>query len=126
MSTSQIFQTISVPTGQSFATAQYTAVVINTSGLAVSATSAYNCVGIIQNTPDNSTDTAATVAIAGKTRALIGTGGVTVGEQVQVGTSGVLVAQSGEGIAVGVALEAGASGDTVEILLTISNGAYAA
>jgi hypothetical protein len=122
MSTSQIFQQISMPTGQSFATAQYTAVSMNTSGDAVSATSAENMIGIIQNTPDNSTDTAATIAISGKTRALLG-GTVTVGEQLQVGSSGALVAFS-SGVAVALAMEAGASGDTVEVLLTIGNGAY--
>jgi hypothetical protein len=125
MSTSQIGFTMSFPTGQSFASLQYTPVAINSSGQIVSATAAYNIIGIIQDTPDNSTDTVGGVTIFGKTRAVL-SGTVTVGEQLQVGTSGTSLVALSSGIAVATALEAGASGDTVAVLLTPNNGAYAA
>lgn len=124
MSTSQANFNISQPTGQSFASLQYTPVKINSSGQVVSAsTSAANIVGIIQNTPDNSTDTVANVMVTGKSRALLG-GTVTVGEQLQVASSGQSLIAIASGTAVAIALEAGGSGDTVEVLLTLGNGSY--
>jgi hypothetical protein len=123
MSTAQVGFCISVPTGQSFTSLQYTPVVINTSADAVQATAAKNIVGIIQNTPDNSTDSVANVAIIGKTRAVLG-GTVTVGEQLQVGSGGTGLVAFSSGVAVALALEAGASGDTVTVLLLPNNGLY--
>jgi hypothetical protein len=122
MSVSLIFNSISLPTTTDFSELQYTAVSINSSGDAIGATSAVNCLGIIQNTPDGSTDTAASIAVSGISRAVLG-GTVTVGEQLQVGSNGALVVLDG-GTAVALALQAGASGDTVSVYLTIANGAY--
>lgn len=123
MSLSQAGFSISVPTGQSFASLQYTPVQINSSGVLVSADSAANIHGIIQDNPDNSTTTVGNVMIVGLSRAVL-KGSVSVGQQLQVHSSGQGLVTLDGGTAVAFAMEAGASGDTVQVLLTIANGSY--
>jgi hypothetical protein len=119
MSTNAIQQILTLPTTTNFSSLQYTAVQINSSGLAVAATAGDGALGFIQNTPDGSTDTSAAVAVSGKTKAQIGTGGVTAGGYCDVGSSGTLVAHA-SGVVVAQALETGSAGDVVSVLI-ISN-----
>lgn len=113
--------TVSFPTGASFASKQYCAASVNSSGQAIVATSGKNMVGVVQNTPDNSTDLTAAVGLFGKTKVTLG-GTVTVGEQLQIGSNGTFVVLS-SGTAVAIALEAGGSGDIVTALIQPNNGA---
>ena len=73
--------------------------------------------GILQNCPDDGE--AAEVAEAGVTKALLGLGGCSVGSKLGVynGTSGALIVATSGHYMVAVALEAGAAGDPVSVLL---------
>lgn len=113
--------TISLPTGASFASKQYYAASVNSSGQAILATAAKNMIGVIQNTPDNSSDLTATLAVSGITKMAI-SGSITCGAQVQIASGGTGVVLS-SGTAIGVALETGASGDIISVLIQPNNGA---
>lgn len=72
-------------------------------------------IGVLQNKPLSGE--AATVMNEGITKALLGTGGITVGQNLMAGTSGVLVLATSGNYIVAQALETGVSGDVISVLL---------
>lgn len=120
MSTSLIFNTISLPTTTNLSAKQYYCVSMDTNGNAVLATAAKNIWGILQNTPDGSTDTSATIAVAGLSRAAI-TDTIAVGAPLEVTSGGTLVNHA-SGTVVAIAMQAGATGQVIEVRLLPNNG----
>lgn len=118
MSVSKLFETISLPTVTDLHAKQYYAVAMDTSGNAVLATAAKNIAGILQNTPDGSTDTCATVGVRGKTRAAI-TDTIAIGAPLEVASGGTLVNHA-SGTIVAIANEAGATGNVIAVTLLTS------
>jgi hypothetical protein len=74
----------------------------------------------LQNTPDGSTDTAATVAVRGKTRAAITDTISAIGAPLEIGTNGTLVNHA-SGTVVAIADETGVSGDVISVSILTSN-----
>lgn len=74
------------------------------------------CLGILQNKP-SAADMAAEVAYAGPTKVVVG-GTVAVGDRLGTDTAGKAVALTADKARVmGVCMQAGAAGDTVQMLL---------
>lgn len=118
MSTSQLFEVITLPTVTDLHAKQYYAVSMDTNGNAVLATATKNCYGFLQNTPDGSTDTAATVGVRGKTRAAI-TDTIAIGAPLEIASGGTLVNHS-SGTVVAIANEAGATGQVITVTILTS------
>jgi hypothetical protein len=119
MSTTQLFETRTLPTVTNLSAKQYFAVSMDSNGNAVLATAAKNCAGFLQNTPDGSTDTAATVGIRGKTRAAI-TDTIAIGAPLEIASGGTLVNHA-SGTVVAIAEEAGATGEVISVTILTSN-----
>lgn len=115
MSTYQIFEQVTLPTTTDLHAKQYYAVAMDSNGAAVIATAAKNIAGILQNTPDGSTDTAASVAVRGKSRAAI-TDTISIGAPLEVASGGTLVNHS-SGTVVAIATEAGSTGQVISVTL---------
>lgn len=122
MATESNLISITVPAGSGgLATSQFCAVQIDTNGTAVLAADDKNCDGILQNKPAEGQ--AAEVAIFGVSKAKI-TDTVTVGELLEVAeTGGTLVPVDG-GTVVAKALEGGATGNIITVLMLKSNAVY--
>jgi hypothetical protein len=118
MSTSQIFESITLPTVTNLSAKQYFAVSMDNTGNAVLATAAKNCAGFLQNTPDGSADTAATVAVRGKTRAAI-TDTIAIAAPLEIASGGTLV-NHGSGTVVAIANEAGTTGQVISVTILSS------
>src|SRR5579863_7085631 len=108
MATEAILQLISSPAGADLSAKQFYAITV--SGTAAIATAAKNCDGILQNKPTSGQ--AASVAIFGVSKAVLGTGGVTAGGLMEIASGGTLVALA-SGSAVAKALETGAAGNVI-------------
>lgn len=118
MSTTQLFESITLPTATNLSAKQYFAVSMDTNGNAVLATAGKNCAGFLQNTPDGSTDTAATVGVRGKTRAAI-TDTIAIAAPLEITTGGTLINHA-SGTIVAIANEAGATGDVISVTILTS------
>lgn len=118
--TSQNLVTITLPTATNLSAKQYYAASVDSSGNAILATAAKNCIGILQNTPDGSTDTSAAIAVAGKMKAAI-TDTIAIGAPLEIASGGTLVNHA-SGVVVAFALEAGATGNVISVLFTPNNG----
>jgi hypothetical protein len=119
MSTHQLFETISLPTVTNLSAKQYFAVSMDTNGNAVLATAGKNCAGFLQNTPDGSTETAATVGVRGETRAAI-TDTIAIAAPLEITTGGTLINHA-SGTVVAIADEAGVTGDVISVTILTSN-----
>lgn len=73
----------------------------------------------MQNTPDGSTDTAATVGVRGKTRAAI-TDTIAIAAPLEIASGGTLVNHS-SGTVVAIANEAGVTGNVISVTILTSN-----
>ena len=71
--------------------------------------------GILQNKP--TTGQAADIRVAGVSKAVIGSGGVTAGDLLMTATSGALITATNTNYGVAIALETGSSGDTRAVLV---------
>jgi hypothetical protein len=118
MSTYLIFETLSLPTVTNLSAKQYFAVSMDTTGNAVLATATKNCYGFLQNSPDGSTDTCASIAVRGKTRAAI-TDTIAIGAALEIVSGGSLVNHA-SGTVVAIANEAGATGDVISVTILTS------
>jgi hypothetical protein len=118
MSTTQLFEVISLPTVTDLHLKQYYAVSMDTNGNAVLATAGKNCAGFLQNTPDGTNDTAATVGVRGKTRAAI-TDTIAIAAPLEITTGGTLINHA-SGTVVAIADEAGATGDVISVTILTS------
>lgn len=121
MATEAILQSITAPAAADLSAKQYYAITIDTNGNAAIATAAKNCDGFLQNNPKQGQ--AANVAIFGKTKAVI-SATVAIGDLLEIGSTGTLV-EHATGTVVAKALEAGASGNTITVLMLKSNALYA-
>jgi hypothetical protein len=119
MSTSLIFEQVTLPTVTNLSACQYFAVSMDSNGNAVLATAAKNCAGFLQNTPDGSTDTSASVAVRGKTRAAI-TDTIAVAAPLEITTGGTLINHA-SGTVVAIADEAGSTGQVISVSILSSN-----
>lgn len=122
MSTEQILSALSVPASADLSASQHCAVVINSSGLLAVATAAKNIDGILQDKPA-AINRAGLIACSGITKAK-GGGNFSAGGLLEVGTGGKLVALA-SGTAIAKALEDGADGRIVRVLLLKSNAVFA-
>ena len=111
---SSAFNDSTAPAGM---TSYYRVTAVDSSGNAILATAAKNCIGFLQNDPTSGQT--ATVAVAGKTKAAI-TDTIVIGAPLEVATGGTLVNHA-SGTIVGFALEAGATGNTISVLMTPNN-----
>jgi hypothetical protein len=118
MSTSQLFESITLPTVTNLSAKQYYAVSMDNTGNAVLATATKNCAGFLQNTPDGTTDTAATIGVRGKTRAAI-TDTIAIAAPLEIASGGTLVNHA-SGTIVAIANEAGATGDVISVTILTS------
>ncbi|HEY4364455.1 MAG TPA: hypothetical protein VGN17_26050 [Bryobacteraceae bacterium] len=121
MATEQNLTNISLLTGSDLSTKQYYAVSMNSSKQAVLATAAKNCIGFLQNDPTSGQT--ATVAVSGITKAKI-TDTISIGAQLEIASGGTLV-NLASGVAVATAMEAGATGNIISVLMLPNNGLYA-
>lgn len=119
--------------GAALASSQFCFVKINASGFAVAAGAGENAFGILQNDPDAASK-ACTIRVLGLSKVLVGSGGVTVGDDIASDTAGKAKTAvkgktdtSNTGAAadallgsyvLGTALETGVSGDIIQMLVT--------
>jgi hypothetical protein len=120
MATEAILQNLSFPTAVNLSANQYCAVSVDNTGHIVLATTGKNMDGILQNNPNNDT---ATVGIAGRSKAVLGST-VAIADLLEVGANGVLI-EHASGTPVAKALDAGASGNIISVLILKSNALYA-
>jgi len=113
MAVEAILQLITIPAGADLSSNQFCTVFIDTDGTAKLAADGKNADGILQNNPKQ--DQAAAVAVFGISKAKIGDT-VTVGEMLEMGTSGTLVPYN-DAVVIGKALEAGAVNNIISVLL---------
>jgi hypothetical protein len=121
MATEQNLTNISLTTNSDLSAKQYFAVSVTNAGNATLATAAKNCIGFLQNAPTSGQT--ATVAVSGKTKAAI-TDTISIGAQLEIASGGTLV-NLASGVAVATALEAGATGNIISVLMLPNNGLYA-
>ena len=106
----------SLPAAADLSAKQYYAVVVDTSGNAAVAGTGDRACGILQNAPAHA-GRAASIAYGGVTKAVCG-GAITIGDPVAVDSTGKIVAETtGDAWTVGIALETGASGTIISMLL---------
>jgi hypothetical protein len=118
MATEALLQSLSFTTGSDLSAKQYFAVSVDSSGNAILATAAKACIGFLQNAPTSGQT--ASVAVSGKTKAAI-TDTIAIGAQLEIASGGTLVNHA-SGVIVGVALEAGATGNVITVLMTPNGG----
>jgi len=75
-----------------------------------------DAIGVLQNDPD-AAGVAATVAIMGVSKVVIGTGGLTAGNRVQSDASGEAIAAATGDVVLGRAITGGAAGELASVLL---------
>lgn len=116
MSYSENLQCFSRPAAADLSAKQYFAVKIDSSGNAAVAGAGERACGVLQNDPD-AAGKAATIAFAGVSKVQCG-GDITIGNPVAVDSNGKAVAETtGDVWTIGIALETGASGKIISILL---------
>lgn len=124
MAYQESLQRISLPAGEDLTGKQFYPVKVDTSGEAVASTAVTAPpVGILQNKPDDGE--VADVAIAGVTKAVIGTGDATAGSLATWVANGLTDAGSGE-IAYGTWITGGSAGEVGVLLLGPGAGSTAA
>lgn len=96
-------------------TNQYCAISVDANGRAVIATTALNIDGVLQDKPE-ALGIVGTIMQKGITKGKVGAGGVTAGDLLQVGVGGAFILRAA-GITVGRALESGAAGTIIPVLL---------
>lgn len=108
---------VTLPAAADLSANQFCFVTVNSSSQAALAGAGALAIGVIQNKPTSGTSTA--IAFDGISKVLVGSGGtVTAGNNVTPDASGAAaVATTGNYVA-GVALETGAAGTLIAVLLT--------
>lgn len=94
---------------------QYLAVVVDANGQAAISGAAIQIDGVLQNKPEFLGDTA-TIMQKGITKGVVGTAGVTAGDEVEIEAGGDFITLAA-GVSVGKALVTGVADDIVPILL---------
>jgi len=103
---------------------QYHAVKIDTSGYVALCGDGELAVGILQDAPDTAGDICQVAPLNGrKLKAVVGTGGITAGDDLGVDASGHLVAAATGDQVVGVALETAAAGAIAQFIALSSGNA---
>jgi hypothetical protein len=113
---------ISLPASTDHSSNQYKFVTVNSSGQVALTGNGAEVDGVLQDKPA-AANRQASVAISGVTKVLLGTGGVTAGDDVASAASGLCVTAATGDVIVGRALQTGSSGDIVAILLKLGNKA---
>lgn len=106
--------------GIDLSTSKFCAVDVNSSAQAVLPTAGGRAIGVVQNNP--ALGQPATVVQTGITKAKVGTGGITAGQNVQALADGTFTAAVSTKYAIGIALQTGVAGTLVAVLLTPSGG----
>lgn len=103
-------------TGEDLSALQFSCVDVNSSGLLITpAADGGRVVGVVQNKPG--LGKRATIVTDGISKVKVGTGGVTAGDRVQALTNGTITTAASGDYPVGIALQTGAAGTLVAVLL---------
>jgi len=121
MATEAILQTLSGTAAADYRTKQFYAVTFTSDGNITLAATGKECDGFLQDKPN--INQAGSVAIFGVTKAAI-SDTISIGQLLEVDSGGTLKGSSA-GTVVAKALEAGATGNIISVLIQKSNAVYA-
>lgn len=107
--------TKSVIAAADLSSSQFCAVKLDTSAKAALPGAGGQCFGIIQNKPKAAES--ASVMVLGQSKMVVGSAGVTMGDQITPDTAGKAVTAVSTNYVLGLALETGVSADIISVLL---------
>lgn len=116
MATEEALKCITLPAAADLSAKQYRAMTVDSNGRAAVSTRGQGSAGILQNNP-GALDRAATIAIAGVSKVVLG-GTVTKGQKLVSDANGALVnASSSDNNFLGIAIGSGGSGEIIAALI---------
>lgn len=117
MALQEAVRSITLPASGDLSTKQFRLMGVNSSGQAATIASAnVKATGVLQNKPA-AAGRDAEVAVSGRLKIVVGTGGVTAGDEVEADANGAVVTAAGAGShIVGIVLVGAAAGGLAEVL----------